>query len=468
MSVLDENVAIFKYFEEISKIPHGSFHEEKIADYVENFAKEHNFKYVRDDMNNVIIYKNATPSYENHDTVMLQAHMDMVCEKNKDVDFDFETDALNLYVEDGWLKAKGTTLGADDGFGVSYMLAILSDDTLKHPNLECVFTVQEEVGLLGSINLKKEYFNAKKMIGLDGGGEVSTCTTTSGGRYAYVDKTCTFEEVNKPTYKLIVKGLDGGHSGACIDQEKGNSIKILFRVLQTLKDIQIVSVNGGLKENAIPREAEATFVSDIKPNIEQITADLKTEFEFSDSKLDIQLEETDKATKAFTLKDTNELITLYYLLPNGLQHKSMAIEGLTLASLNLGKLRTEDNVVKCAFCIRSPLESMKDELGNKIKMIAQLCHAFEHEDTNFCGWNYEANSPLRDTLKEILKRQGVEMETEASHGGMETGILKGLIPDLDIITYGPIAEGCHTPEEKLNLESFQKAYKNLCDLIAEL
>lgn len=167
MSVLDENVAIFKYFEEISKIPHGSFHEEKIADYVENFAKEHNFKYVRDDMNNVIIYKDATPGYENHDTVMLQAHMDMVCEKNKDVDFDFETDALNLYVEDGWLKAKGTTLGADDGFGVSYMLAILSDDTLKHPNLECVFTVQEEVGLLGSINLKKEYFNAKKMIGLD-------------------------------------------------------------------------------------------------------------------------------------------------------------------------------------------------------------------------------------------------------------------------------------------------------------
>ena len=389
MSVLDENVPIFKYFEEISKIPHGSFHEEKIADYVESFAKEHNFKYVRDDMNNVIIYKNATPGYENHDTVMLQAHMDMVCEKNKDVDFDFETDALNLYVEDGWLKAKGTTLGADDGFGVSYMLAILSDDTLKHPNLECVFTVQEEVGLLGSINLKKEYFNAKKMIGLDGGGEISTCTTTSGGRYAYVDKTCTFEEVNKPTYKLIVKGLDGGHSGACIDQEKGNSIKILFRVLQTLKDLQIVSVNGGLKENAIPRE------------------------------------ETEKATKAFTSKDTNELITLYYLLPNGLQHKSMAIEGLTLASLNLGKLRTEDNVVKCAFCIRSPLESMKDELGNKINMIAQLCHAFEHEDTNFCGWNYEANSPLRDTLKEILKRQGVEMETEASHGGMETGILKG-------------------------------------------
>lgn len=235
MSVLDENVPIFKYFEEISKIPHGSFHEEKIADYVENFAKEHNFKYVRDDMNNVIIYKNATPSYENHDTVMLQAHMDMVCEKNKDVDFDFETDALNLYIEDGWLKAKGTTLGADDGFGVSYMLAILSDDTLKHPNLECVFTVQEEVGLLGSINLKKEYFNAKKMIGLDGGGEVSTCTTTSGGRYAYVDKTCTFEEVNKPTYKLIVKGLDGGHSGACIDQEKGNSIKILFRSSTNIK-----------------------------------------------------------------------------------------------------------------------------------------------------------------------------------------------------------------------------------------
>ena len=456
MAVLNElePKEVFRFFEEISAIPRGSRDTKRISDYLVAFAKERDLKVIQDEVNNVIIFQPGTPGYEESEPVILQGHMDMVCEKNKDVDFNFETDALNLYVEDGWLKAKGTTLGADDGFGVSYMLAILSDDTLKHPNLECVFTVQEEVGLLGSINLKKEYFNAKKMIGLDGGGEISTCTTTSGGRYAYVDKTCTFEEVNKPTYKLIVKGLDGGHSGACIDQEKGNSIKILFRVLQTLKDLQIVSVNGGLKENAIPREAEATFVSDIKPNIDSIVKDLKTEFEFSDSKLDIQLEETEKATKAFTSKDTNELITLYYLLPNGLQHKSMAIEGLTLASLNLGKLRTEDNVVKCAFCIRSPLESMKDE--------------FEHEDTNFCGWNYEANSPLRDILKEILKRQGVEMETEASHGGMETGILKGLIPDLDIITYGPIAEGCHTPEEKLNLESFQKAYKNLCDLIAEL
>ena len=161
MSVLDQNVSIYKYFEDISKIPHGSFHEEKIADYVESFAKENHFKYVRDDMNNVIIYKEATPGYENHDTVMLQAHMDMVCEKNNDVNFDFEKDALNLYIEEGWLKAKGTTLGADDGFGVSYMLSILDNDSLQHPALECVFTVQEEVGLLGSIHLKKDYFKAK-------------------------------------------------------------------------------------------------------------------------------------------------------------------------------------------------------------------------------------------------------------------------------------------------------------------
>lgn len=468
MSVLDENTRIYKYFEDISKIPHGSFHEEKIADYVEDFAKSHSLDFVRDDMNNVIIYKPATTGYEDHDVVMLQAHMDMVCEKNNDVDFDFEKDALQLYVEDGWLKAKGTTLGADDGFGVSYMLSILEDDTLKHPALECVFTVQEEVGLLGSIHLKKEYFKAKKMIGLDGGGEVSTCTTTSGGRYAFVKKECAQEKVNLPTYKLVVKGLDGGHSGGCIDQEKGNSIKILFRVLQTLKDIQIVSVEGGLKENAIPREAQAIFVSSTKPEIHQIVKDIKEEFEFSDANLDIQLEETEKVSKAFTKQDTKELIALYYLLPNGFQHKSMAIEGLTVASLNLGKLRTNGTVVECAFCIRSPLESMKDEMANKIRMIAKLCHASEYENTNFPGWNFQANSPLRDTLQKVLEKQGVEMKTEATHGGMETGILKGLLPDLDIITYGPIAQGCHTPEEKLNLESFKRAYKNLCDLIAEL
>ena len=470
MSVLDQNVRVYKYFEEISKIPHGSFHEEKLSAYIERFAKEHDYEYIRDDMDNVVIYKPASPGYQDHDAVMLQGHMDMVCEKNKETNFNFETDSLNLYLEDGWLKAKGTTLGADDGVGIASMLAILDDKTLKHPPLECVFTVQEEVGLFGASHLKKEYFKAKKMIGLDGGGEVVTCVTSSGGRYSYVEKEVFFEKNSNPTYHLIVKGLDGGHSGGCIDQEKGNSIKIAFRILEKLEDIQLVDIAGGLKENAIPRECGVYFTSKEDPTdtIEAFVKDLAIEFEFSDKNLEVICDKVETADKAMTLKDSQETITMFYLFPNGFQHKSMAIDGLTLASLNLGKVRLEDNVVKCSFCIRSPMESMKDEMGNKIHKVATLCNAKEYQNTNFPGWNYEEHSPLREKLQILLETKGVQMETEASHGGMETGILKGLLPELDIITYGPIAFGCHTPDEKLDVASFKRSYDNLCELLEML
>lgn len=470
MCVLDQSVPVYKYFEQMSKIPHGSFHEQQLSDYVVNFAKEHHLNYIQDDMANVVVYKEATQGYEDHDVVMLQGHMDMVCEKNNDTDFDFEKDALNLYIEDGWLKAKGTTLGADDGVGIATMLAILEDTSLKHPALECVFTVQEEVGLFGAIHLKKEYFKAKKMIGLDGGGEVTTTITSSGGRYAYVEKKIAYERNELPTYKLMVSGLDGGHSGGCIDQEKGNSIKIAFRILEKCNNVHLIQVTGGLKENAIPRECEIVFSTDEDPiqTIQVFVSDLKTEFEFSDKNLKVTVEPIETIDQAMSLDLSNEIIQMYYLFPNGFQHKSMAIEGLTVASLNLGKVRTLEDKIQCSFCIRSPMESCKDEMGNQIKMIAKLCNAYAYENTNFPGWNYEEHSPLREKLKELLASKGVEMQTDASHGGMETGILKGLLPDLDIITYGPIAFGCHTPEEKLDLESFKRSYNNICELLETL
>lgn len=361
-------------------------------------------------MGNVVVYKEATQGYEDHDIAMLQGHMDMVCEKNKDTDFDFEKDALNLYIEDGWLKAKGTTLGADDGVGIATMLAILEDTTLKHPALECVFTVQEEVGLFGAIHLKKEYFKAKKMIGLDGGGEVTTTITSSGGRYAYVEKKIVYEKNELPTYKLIISGLDGGHSGGCIDQEKGNSIKIAFRILEKCKNVHLIQVTGGLKENAIPRECEIVFSTDEDPtqSIGVFASDLKTEFEFSDKNLKITVEPIETIDQAMSLDLSNEIIQMYYLFPNGFQHKSMAIEGLTVASLNLGKVRTEDNEIKCSFCIRSPMESCKDEMSNKIMKIAKLCNAYAYENTNFPGWNYEEHSLLREKLKDLLASKGIE------------------------------------------------------------
>lgn len=474
MAVLDQNVAIFRIFEEFSAIPHGSFNEKGIADYIENFAISHNLKYVRDSMHNVVIYKDATAGYEDHEPVMLQGHTDMVCEKNNDTDFDFEKDGLNLYVDDGWLKAKGTTLGADDGVAVAQMLVILESDTLKHPALECVFTVQEEVGLIGAMYLKADYFKSKRMIGLDGGGEVSTCTTSSGGRFNFVEKKLEWIDNTKPTYELFITGLKGGHSGGCIHMELGNSIKIAFRVMQhlTRNEIQynLVDVNGGLKENAIPRECIIQFSSDasyekLQALIKEMQKIMFTELEFSDPDISITLKEIEMASKCMSETISNEIVNIFFLAPNGLMHKSMAIKDLTYSSLNLGKVRVEEDLLKASFCIRSPLESMKDEVSLQIQMAAKINNAISYDSNNFGGWSYEVNSPLRDALKEVLAKQGIEMETTASHGGMETGIMKALIPELDIITYGPISFGCHTPEEKLDLESFKRSYQNLCNLL---
>ena len=475
--VLDQTISINRYFEEIASIPHGSFHEEKIADYIEQFAKDHQLKYIRDKYNDVIIYKKASKGYEDHETVMLQAHIDMVCEKNNDVDFDFSTDGLKLYIEDGWLHARGTTLGADDGVGVAYMLSILEDITLKHPALECVFTVQEEVGLIGAMHMKADYFKATRMINLDGGGEVSTTTTSSGGRYQYIEREVMLIDNQKPCYQLSVTGLLGGHSGGCIDLERGNSIKIAFRVMNDLlknnMDIQLGNITGGLKENAIPRECIVEFASNssfeqIENIINKSYKEIYGELEFSDKDVTIKVSKINQFNQVMCPHCSHDIIKIFYLIPNGFMHKSMAMPGLTYASMNLGKIRVEENKVLASYCTRSPLESMKNEMCNQVSEIAEIFGAKTWIENDFCGWGYVENSPLRNKLKEILAKQGKELECNATHGGLETGIFKGILPDLDIITYGPIAYGCHTPDEKLDLSSYLRSYNNLLLLLEVL
>ncbi len=230
-TILDHTKLHQKYFEEMTQIPHGSYHEEAISNYLVAFAKAQGLRYIQDDMFNVIIYKEASSGYEDHEPLVLQAHMDMVCEKNKDSVHDFEKDPLSLRIVDGWLMANHTTLGADDGCGVAYMLAILSDDTLKHPRLECIFTVQEEVGLCGALHLKKDQFDATRMINLDDESGYATCTTSAGGMNVLLDKEIIRIQEKMDGYRLSIKGLAGGHSGAEIDKERGNANKLLVRIL---------------------------------------------------------------------------------------------------------------------------------------------------------------------------------------------------------------------------------------------
>ncbi|WP_028042141.1 beta-Ala-His dipeptidase [Candidatus Stoquefichus massiliensis] len=477
MAILDTSILVNYYFEEIAKIPHGSYLEEGIADYIESIANQYQLKYYRDDMHNIVVYKEATKGYEDHEPLMLEAHMDMVNEKNNDSDHDFENDPLDLYVEDGFLHARGTTLGADDGYGVCYMLALLTDQTVKHPPLECVFTVQEEVGLCGALAFDATHLQSKRMIGLDSETEGETCTSSAGGNDLLITKPIRGEDNDSPVYVLEVKGLLGGHSGECIDKGRGNANKIaariLYHFLKAGKDIRLVEITGGLKNNAIPRECTVAFASsssfeDLYQMVQTYETDIKKELEISDPNVSITIHE-EECDVCICSQDSEAIISIMYLALNGMIEKSQAIEGLTTVSLNMGVVQTEDDCVTINYSIRSPLQSIREELSLQLELIASIYNAYVEVSNDYPGWDYDSDSLLRKQFKEFYQTHtGETLREVATHGGLETGAFKGKIPDLDIITMGPNMADIHTPDERLDIESFVKTYQLLVAFIETL
>lgn len=478
MNVLNHEKLHQKYFEEMTRIPHGSYKEEKYADYLEEFAKGRGLKYIRDDMNNVIIYKDASEGYENHGAVILQAHTDMVCEKNNDCSHNFDTDPLDLYIENGFLKARGTTLGADDGMGCAYMLAVLASD-LPHPALECVFTVQEEVGLNGAFNLKPEYFTAKKYVNLDFGGHgVGTCTTSAGGEMIGLKKPVQFQEESGSCYRIFVTGLAGGHSGGCINKELGNSLKICVRLLKALGEctqLQIVKLHGGDKNNAIPRECEAVFTCSAEESIirgafDQMAAAVKNEIYFQEPDFEAVLESCgEKTEKMLSKEDSRTLIDLMYLLPAGLRHRSLQIEGLPTASENLASVRTGADHVEFQYSLRAEKMSLRDQMEKELLILAGLYKMETDVYSKFPSWEFNPNSAMRTTLQKIYKEcKGSEIELLATHGGLECGVFCHMIPGLDVVTLGAETDGAHTPQEQMNMESFDKTFEVLAEFLKAL
>ena len=469
MSATDVSIPVFRYFEEVSAIPRGSGNEEGISLYLADFAEKHALRYVRDSLNNVVIYKPGSAGREQEPALMLQAHVDMVCEQNGCCSHDFLSDPIRLVRDGNLLKDDGTTLGADDGVGVSWMLAILEDDKLSHPPLECVFTVSEETGMDGARGLKKDLITARRMIGLDGHGETCTCVSSSGGRRLLARCPIIFSENTAPCYLLTVTGLKGGHSGACIDQGLGNAIKLGFRILYQLLergvDIRIIRITGGAKDNAIPREFAVLFASSFAaPMLEKYTdgiaADLKEELIEADPGLAVSLEPADSVNSAITREDTGALITMGYLLPNGMLSRSPRL-GIPFASLNLGVLIQTSESIDFDFCVRCPVRSMREDISRQVEAVSSIFGGFIQVQNDYDGWSYSETSPLRDALRRVLAEQGTEMGEQATHGGLETGIFKGRYPQMDIITYGPRMSGCHTPDEQLELDSFLRSYRNL-------
>lgn len=465
-----------RFFYEIAQHPHGSGNEKPLSDYLVAFAKSRGLAYQQDELLNVIIRKPASPGYENAPVLGLQAHMDMVCEKNKGTEHNFETDPIKFVVsDDGILRADGTTLGADDCAGVAYMLSILDDDSLEHPELECIFTTQEETGMFGAMALKSEDVKAHRMISLDGGGENNTLLTSAGGCRLRCTKPLEKTANDKPCYAVRVRGLTGGHSGGEIHREKGNANKLLIRILKEARlagfDFRLCELNGGLKDNAIPRECDAVIAYDgeeaaLSSRVKASEQGIWQELEFSDAGFKVEFERVSQAGMACTPQCTDELIDMLFLYPNGFIARSMAIEGLTMTSLNLGIVNMGGDVLEVIVSVRSMLRSAIDHLADQITAISGLFGAQVSRSADYPGWKYSEHSDMREIMGEAVRElYHEELNVTAAHGGTECGVFSQLHEDMDIISIGPVTRYIHTPDEELDLASFDRTYTLLTNVV---
>ena len=469
---------VFYHFEEIAKIPHGSGNTKQISDYLVTFAKEHNLEYYQDEINNVIMIKEATAGYENADAVIIQGHMDMVCEKESDCNIDFEKDGLDLYVEDGFVKARGTTLGGDDGIAVAYGLALLEATDIAHPRLELVITVDEETGMDGAYGIDLSMLKGKKMLNIDSDEEGIFLTSCAGG--TSVEATIPVKRITQTGVVLNVKvdGLFGGHSGAEIHKERGNASILMGRVLNNIANevpFGIISLAGGLKNNAIPRECNASIlvpeeaVSLVETIISEQSEIFKKELFASDA--DVQVTSVNAGVQEAGILDfasLNQVLAYLRLVPNGVQHMSQVIPGLVETSLNLGIMELKEDVFVTDTSIRSSVGSRKEDLRDKLVNIIELVGGEAEVVGDYPAWEYKAESKLREEIAASYKAvYGGEPVFTAIHAGLECGILSEKIEDLDCVSFGPQNFDIHTPQERLNIESTERVWNFLVEYLRQ-
>ncbi len=475
---------VFEYFEEICSIPHGSSNTKKISDYLVTFAREHDLRYIKDQSNNVIIFKDGTPGYEASAPVMLQGHMDMVCEKGKDCNIDFERDGLELVLKDGIISANGTTLGGDDGIAVAYALAILDSSDIPHPPLEAVFTVDEEIGMLGAAAIDCSPLKSKIMLNLDSEDEGYLLVSCAGGVTAASHIPVSFiPAADKTLMSINISGLLGGHSGVEIDKNRANANILFGRILYTLNrklSFNLVSIEGGLKDNAIVKTAVAVIavnesdIQTVKDCVSHMEDLFKHEYVVSDPDIKVAAEITDSSSEAAAndMMDnisTNRVIAALVNMPYGIQGMSSNIEGLVESSLNLGILKTTDTEVVLSYCVRSSIASRKQEMLDKITSLTELLSGYVTLTGDYPAWEYRQDSPLRDLMKDIFTEQyGREPVIQALHAGVECGLFAGKIPDLDCVSFGPDMKDIHTTNESMDVESVKRTWECTLEILKRL
>lgn len=471
---------VFYYFEEICKIPHGSGNVEKISDYLVAFAQERKLEYIQDELKNVIIFKEATVGYEEEPAIILQGHMDMVAVKKPSSSIDMKTEGLTLAVEGDFVYAKDTSLGGDDGIAVAYALALLDADNLSHPKLEVVLTVDEEVGMDGARGIDLSMLSGKRMLNLDSEEEGIFLTSCAGGARMNCYLPVSVCEKRGIAYRISVEGLLGGHSGAEIHKERGNANCILGRILYRLTGhmpVWVKSLNGGLADNAIPRQSVAVVLIDetdcdtFKAELLLAEAEIKAELATKDKDFQITVVCMDEEEALCADEESVAHMAAWVVsLPNGIQAMSADVPGLVETSLNLGIMQFDEQSQEmcCEFSVRSCVESAKQALIQKVCAVTELAGGNFSVSGEYPGWAYRVDSPLREKMVALYEEMyGVKPKLEAIHAGLECGILAAKIEDLDCISFGPDMKDIHTTEETLSISSTARVWEYLVNLLAK-
>ena len=471
-----EPASVFGYFEQLCAIPHGSGNTKMISDYLVNFAKEHGIRYIQDELNNVLLFADGTCGYEDHAPVILQGHMDMVCEKDADCPIDMEREGLDITHDGEYIFANGTTLGGDDGVAVAFALALLADPTIAHPPIEVIITVDEEVGMEGATGVDLSMLKGRTMINLDCENEGVFTVSCAGGARGTITLPLQRRAVYGPCVKLTVEGLQGGHSGVEIHKNLGNANKIMGEFLsrvQKLMPLCITDITGGAKDNAIPRSCQVTLVA-MGSHIERINdvaAQLQEEVRatFDEPEARIYGDDVDAlGGNALSTQDSAKVIALLCSAPNGVQSWSQDIEGLVQTSLNLGVVRLAD-ALRMTFAVRSSVNQEKRELLAQLQELAKLFDAQYSEMGDYPAWEFKKDSHLRDTMVRVFERMyGKTPVVEAIHAGLECGILSDKLPGLDCVAIGPDMQDIHTSRERLHIASTRRSWEFLLEILKEL
>lgn len=459
---------VFYYFEKLSAIPHGSGNTKQISDYCADVAQSLGLAFRQDKLNNIVIYKDGSAGRENEEAVILQGHLDMVCEKMPDCNIDFAKDGLQLAVEGDMLSAVGTTLGGDDGIAIAMALAILEDKNLSHPPIEALFTVDEETGMYGAAGLDETWLQGKKLLNIDSEEEGVLTVGCAGGMRADIELEMIPTAVVSPCYRVVIGGLRGGHSGVEIGKGRHNANHLMGQLLYRIKDCMLISVSGGQKDNVICPYSEAVISTEADV-VALCGAFVKEKYMDTDPDLCISVTQVTGEMVGYDSISTAAALTMLQEFPQGVQKMSQDVEGLVQTSLNFGVMRLEEDMLSVSFSLRSSVAAEKDALFQKLSSIAHKHGAIISARGDYPAWEFVKDSPLRNTMVSVYKRlYGQTPRVEIIHAGLECGLLSQKIVGMDAVSIGPCMWDIHSPAERLSISSVERTYNYVLEILKEI